>query len=190
MIDPVRLGQLTRAIARLAARPASYDGYCYRVNKPRYGNRRDAFSGEGSRYASGRFNAQRAFLIVYTSCSFEGASWEFTHTARSSGVDLASLLPISTLSGRAQFSQVLDLTNRAARRALGVTLADLRSQDWVNSQDEALTQTIGRLAFDAGFEAILAPSAAGSPNLNILPANILPGSVLEIINENELPPPI
>lgn len=189
MITPARLDQLARAIARVATHPASYDGYCYRVTKPRFGNRRDAFSGVGSLYASGRFNVQGKFVIIYTSCSLEGAMWEYTHTARSSNVDLASLLPISVLSGRVQLSRVLDLTSRAVRRALGVTLADLGSQDWATSPDEALTQALGRLAFEAGFEAILAPSAAGSPNLNILPANVLPGSVLEIINESELPPP-
>lgn len=190
MIDSVRLDQLMRAITRLATRPALFDGYCFRVTKPRFGNRCDAFSGAGSLYASGRFNVQGKFLVVYTSCSFEGANWEYTHTARSSNVDLASLLPISTLSVRVQLSKVLDLTSQRVRRALRITLADLRSQDWVSSPDEALTQAIGRLAFEAGFEAILVPSAAGSPNLNILPANLLPGSVLEIVNESELPPPV
>lgn len=177
-------------MASLAARPATHDGYCYRATKPRFGNARDALSGQGSQYAAGRYHAQGAFLIVYSSGTPEGAIWEFTHTARVSSLYVADLMPITMLSARVRLISVLDLIDPAVRHALGVTAADLQSADWVTSRDEALTQTIGRLAFEAGFEAILVPSDGGSPNLNIMLTNLLPGSTLQIINENELPPPV
>ncbi|HVX21413.1 MAG TPA: RES family NAD+ phosphorylase [Acidimicrobiales bacterium] len=49
---------------------------------------------------------------------------------------------------------VLDLTDAAVRSALGVTETDLVSDDY------AVTQRIAKAAASAGFEGILAPSAA------------------------------
>jgi hypothetical protein len=57
---------------------------------------------------------------------------------------------------------------------------------------EALTQAIGRLAYEANLEGILVPSAAcatGS-NLVLFPANFdPPKSWLRIINKEDLPRP-
>jgi hypothetical protein len=52
-------------------------------------------------------------------------------------------------------------------------------------------QAIGRGAFVAGFEAVLAPSARDRPNgknLIIFPERIRTGSKVEILGKDELPP--
>jgi len=55
---------------------------------------------------------------------------------------------------------------------------------------EAFTQQLGRLARDAGFEAILVPSAVTrGKNLDVFPDRLLPGSSLKIINRSRLPLP-
>jgi hypothetical protein len=54
---------------------------------------------------------------------------------------------------------------------------------------EALTQALGRLAHEFGWEALLVPSAArkGGVNLIVFPDNLAMGSRFEIVNVAELP---
>ena len=54
---------------------------------------------------------------------------------------------------------------------------------------EALTQALGRIGHELGWEAFLVPSAArrGGVNLIIFPANLSRRSSLEIINVGDLP---
>jgi len=172
---------------RLLASAPPFEGTCFRCLSPRYANVRDAISGEGSRYAAGRFHVKGAVLLVYTACSLDLALWEYTHTARSRGFDVANLLPVTLLSLEVKVSRVLDLTDAATRRALKINLPTIRTGPWQVSEDESETQRIGRLASEAGFEAILAPSAGKGNSLNVLAANLLPDSLFRIINEQELP---
>jgi len=148
----------------------------------------DALSGEGSRRASGRFHMKGAFLIAYTGCTLPQAEWEYSNISRNSGITREDSLPLTTLSADVNFTKVLDLTDRAVRRHLNVTKQDLSQSAWGTSPDETLTQAIGRLAYQHGFEAIITPSAGPGNNLNILPQNLLPGSFAHIINEDRLPP--
>jgi RES domain-containing protein len=88
---------------------------------------------------------------------------------------------------------VLDLTNGAVRRALGVSGDRMLKEPWREEQKkgrEAITQAIGRLAFDAEVEGILVPSAAkaGGVNLIVFPGNVdAPKSWLRIVNRTDLP---
>lgn len=76
---------------------------------------------------------------------------------------------------RIRLSRVLDLTNADVRAALDVTEADL------TDEDPALSQLIGETAHHLGYEAILAPSAAGSGQaLAIFMDNRAADSVLEV----------
>ena len=67
------------------------------------------------------------------------------------------------------------------------------SEPWREEQNigrEALTQAIGRLAYDLDIQALLVPSAArrSGSNLIVFPANCdLPRSWLRIVNRDELP---
>ena len=98
-------------------------------------------------------------------------------------------MPMTTLSANVQLGKVLDLTDALVLQSLGVTLTDIRDAPWNNPAGETLTQVIGRLAYEAGFEALLAPSGSGDDNVNLFPANLQTISVLKIINEQDLPPP-
>lgn len=179
--------RLARVLAVLFASAESYSGHCFRFVKPKYGNRLDAFSGEGSRHTSGRFHIKGKFVIVYTSTSLETAEWEYFHTARSAGIDPAFLLPCTAISASVVLSKVLNLADSGIRKSLKITLRELRGGNWSSSSVETLLQALGRLADAAGYEALLVPSAGAGQNLNIFRRNLRLNSVVEIINAGDLP---
>jgi hypothetical protein len=80
------------------------------------------------------------------------------------------------------------------RRILGITRDQLRGEDWRacnRGGEEALTQAIGRLTWDAQWEGLEVPSAADDAGVNLIvfPGNLLPPrSYLLIINRDQLPP--
>jgi RES domain-containing protein len=90
--------------------------------------------------------------------------------------------------------RVLDLTSAKARKTLRVSREKLLTKDWraANADDdEALTQAIGRLAWEAEWEGLVVPSAADpdGTNLIIFPGNLTPPhSYLIIVNRGQLPP--
>jgi RES domain-containing protein len=186
-MDQAQIDRLTRALTRLSGRAEAFSGYCFRCVKPYYSSSLDAFSGAGSQKVSGRFHVKGKFIIVYTSTNLQTAGWEYLNTAVSIGLDTAYLLPYTAVSAEANFSRVLNLTDSRVRKALKVTLAELRTSVWNGTSQETLTQLIGRLAYEAGFEAILAPSAGRGQNLNILRQNLQATSYVKIVNEDQLP---
>lgn len=189
-MDAATLARLDAALQGLAAGSNyAFTGTIYRLVTPLYANSADALSGVGGLHASGRFNFRGAFRISYTGLSLRQAEWEFYNTARNSGFSRADLLPITTLSANATLSKVLDLTRQSIRRQMNVTKAALSKGAWDTPPDDSLTQAIGRLAHKHGFEAIKAPSQRSDSNLNLLPDNYLPGSSVNIIREDCLPPP-
>jgi RES domain-containing protein len=73
------------------------------------------------------------------------------------------------------FSNLLDLTDAAIRRAIGVSKADLVSDDF------SLTQAIGHLAQQLGFEALRVPSVTGlGTNIVIFTENLGAGSAMAV----------
>jgi hypothetical protein len=66
-------------------------------------------------------------------------------------------------------------------------LADWEKRQNIDKQ-EAFTQQLGRLAREAGFEAILVTSAVThGKNLDIFPDRLLAGLSLKVINRHLLP---
>lgn len=122
-------------------------------------------------------------------CSAPTAEWEFFHTARSRGLPKEDLYPITTLVITTNLEGVLKLTNPPILRAIGVSRQELQAAAWQNSSQETLTQAIGRLAYETGFIAILAPSAGRGRNLNVMPDRMTARDVFEIKNVDQLPPP-
>jgi RES domain-containing protein len=93
----------------------------------------------------------------------------------------------------AKLGRVLDLTDSAIRRKIGFTLTELLDEDWEAIQargEEAWTQAIGRGCRQAGFEAILVPSARhrGGRNIVIFPDRLAAGSSLQLLAPGDLPP--
>lgn len=82
-------------------------------------------------------------------------------------------------------NRVCDLTDPKIRDRLGLQADDLVQDDW------SLTQEVATAVRDAGFEAILAPSAAGPHvNLIIFKDRLLPNSRVDYLAEQdtEIPP--
>jgi len=167
---------------------------CYRNVSLQYANRIDIISAQGSINAGGRFNFKGAFDVLYLSCDLHTCLEETTKSLQRPGLEIAMLLPCVVIGIEVKLRRILDLTNDVTRRKLGITKNSLIATDWEKSQNifhqEAFTQQLGRLARDAGFEAILVPSAVmRSKNLDVFPDRLLPGSSLKIINRSRLPLP-
>lgn len=187
MTDHARDARLARSMMRLASRMEAFSGTCFRCVRPRYSSSLAAFSGEGSRNASGRFHVKGRVLIVYTGTELQTAEWEYLNTARSTGIDTAYLLPYTAVSAEVRLSRVLNLCDFRVHRTLNVSLADLRASLWSEAMEETLTQRLGRLAYEQDFEAILTRSAGKGQNLNIFPRKLLSTSSIQVINAQELP---
>jgi RES domain-containing protein len=93
-----------------------------------------------------------------------------------------------------RLTRALDLRRGQVRSALKVSAERLTAEEWWKLQkrgQEAITQALGRLAWHAKWQALIAPSAArpGGTNLIIFPANLEPpGSWLKIHKPDDLPP--
>lgn len=95
-------------------------------------------------------------------------------------------MPRVFVSLRVHVQRILPLTDGHTRAVLRVSHRRLTEEHWQDEQDcgrEALTQAIGRIARDLGFEGLLVPAAQGAgQNLVVFPDRLLPGSRLETIN--------
>jgi hypothetical protein len=83
----------------------------------------------------------------------------------------------SVATVRVRLGRVLDLRDHAVRQALGITVEQLRSAD------VTLTRAIGEAAIAAGYEALVAPSAAGPGHVvAVFLANRAPESILQVVD--------
>ncbi len=103
-------------------------------------------------------------------------------------------LPLVMVAVEVKLKSVLDLTLRIVRRRLELSEALLTRFDWRKSQEkgrEALTQTLGRLAWEHQWEGLIVPSARIKKrnNLVIFSKRLLPGSSMAILNKDKLPEP-
>jgi RES domain-containing protein len=184
--------RLRKALARCATTP--WRGVLYRSTSPRYASKDDIITGAGSKAAGGRWNPRASFSTVYASLEVETAVDEAIQHFRYHGFPISKAMPRVIVSFEAKLKRALDLRDGDARRTLGVSERRMLDEPWREEQRkgrEALTQAIGRLAFEADIQGLLVPSAArkGGANLILFPANLdPPKSWLRIINRSELPP--
>ena len=175
--------RFARAIARIP--PRTWEGVAFRSVSPAYAGARDLLSGEGVRRHGGRWNAAGSFAAVYASLSPETAVAEALAHARHYGIPDAEALPRVLVALDASVAALVDLTEARARRILRVSRRRLRGEPWRRAADagrEALTQAIGRAAFEGGLEGLLVPSAASRTGVNIVvfPERLRPGSRLAV----------
>jgi hypothetical protein len=83
------------------------------------------------------------------------------------------------------------LTRASIRERLGITLDELRSEDWRKVQEEgreSFTQVIGRAVFSIGGEGLRAPSARVTNGVNIVyfPENHRPASSVFVLESEML----
>jgi RES domain-containing protein len=110
------------------------------------------------------------------------------------GFSEETALPRVMVAIRVALQKVLNLTDQRPVRVLGISRRRLIGEDWRarNANGvEALTQAVGRLAWEDEWEGLLVPSSAdaGGVNLIVFAGNLLPPvSYLLIINRDQLPP--
>lgn len=155
----------------------------FRSAAPRHARR--PLSGRGAHIAGGRWNAPGSFPVVYASLDLDTALAETLAFPRSRARPDHAALPRTFVSFHARLGRVLDLTRGRTRQRLGVSLARMVCGDWRDDLEHGrtcLTHHLARAARDAGFEAILVPSAAkpGGVNLVLFPDRLLPGSRLAL----------
>jgi RES domain-containing protein len=184
---------LVQVILSLVPAATTFHGICFRNVSQRFASRQDILSARGSLLTGGRFNFRGAFELLYLSCDVHTCLEETTKALLYDGFIVAKALPRTIIGVEVELQRVLKLTDAAIRRRRGVTAGDLIRTDWQHAQDvlgrEALTQEIGRLARDAGFEALLVPSAAtrSGRNLDIFPDRLASTSYCRVLNADHLP---
>jgi RES domain-containing protein len=118
--------------------------------------RRDPRSGLGARINGGRWNPPESFSTLYLADSVETVAREFLRIARRQGVRPEDFLPRDLYTFEVQLEAVVDLRTPEARRRVGLSDAELRSDD------PRACRAIGEAAHDLDFEGVTAPSATGS----------------------------
>jgi len=165
----------------------------YRSASPRYATRDDLLAGAGSKSAGARWNPPKSFRTVYASLDIETALAEALAHFKHYNLPVAKAMPRVIVALEARLRRVLDLSDGAVRHALSVSQRRLLSEPWREENKrgrEALTQALGRLAYEADLEGLLVPSAARRQgrNLVIFPANLdVPQSWLRLVNKAQLP---
>ncbi len=180
--------RLRKAIRQVSSLDSSWVGAAYRVASVARSNEADLLSGEGSRIWGARWNPPGSFRTVYFSLEHSTAMAEYLAQNRRQGLPDHAAMPAVTAGVNLNLRRVLDLNDRAVRRALRLTRTSMTSGSHDPSPVEQLTQAVGRLAWSEGYEAILVPSAARllSSNIVVFPDKLSPGQILPI-NADKLP---
>jgi RES domain-containing protein len=151
-------------------RAIPWKGAAFRFTDMTYANLQDLFTGEGSRNAGGRWNAKGGFRTLYFSLTPEAALAEALAHHRSQVVPDVEAMPLTLAGFQVSVQRLLDMTDGRIRGLLRVTGKQLRAP-WRPSQhagQEALTQALGRLAREAGFQGLLVPSAVQRLGQNLV----------------------
>jgi RES domain-containing protein len=106
-----------------------------------------------------RFNPKNEFGVLYLAISKRCCSLERLRQFRG---DERGLAPLIVGEFKVNIARCLDLTSTTFLKKLGITTQELLSEDF------ALPQSVAREARSAGFEAIIAPSAASEECQNLV----------------------
>jgi RES domain-containing protein len=183
--------RLARALAAHPTLPRPWSGVVFRSASPAYAGSRDLLSGEGVRRYGGRWNPPGSLAAVYASTTPETALAEALAQFRRYGIPDREAMPRVLTALEARLSRLLDLTDGSVRRLLRVSRRRMAGEPWRALQErgrEAVTQAIGRAAFEAGVEGLLTPSAAARKGVNLVvfPEALRPGSSLAVA-QKEVP---
>ena len=164
-------GAFIRNLNQLSSLPLHpFDGPAYRVVLKR--RQHNIISTEGNRFFPGRYHLLNETGVLYTSLNEETAIQE---------VKRHMPLPEwqeELVSGeiRLHLSRVLDLTDKAIQKQLGL------KEESLISADLGLTQALGFSAKRAGIQGLIVPSATGSgKNLIVFEDNFGEGCSLKVL---------
>lgn len=174
--------QIFARLQRWFPNAVSFQWHVFRMINPAFSTEADILSGEGGLRADGRWNVKARFRCSYASLKIETAMREALISTRRKGLPDERALPRILVSLSLDAQKVLDLTNGKTRQRCQIGRDRMIEEEWwIENQNgkEARTQAVGRAAKNAGFEAILSPSAADKPhgvNVMIFTENLLSGS--------------
>jgi RES domain-containing protein len=188
--DSVRL---RAQLKKLLPRAIRWAGVTYRSVSTEYATSSDILTGIGSQMSGGRWNPLGSFPTVYLSLEPETSFAETLSHVRYYGLQPQDALPRTFVAVDVKLHRVLDLTNQENLKTLMVTRRSLLAVDWRTYQDageEAITQAIGRIARELGFEGLLVPSAttAKGTNLVLYPGSLSAKSEVTLLNADRLKP--
>lgn len=183
---------LRKGMLRCGRHIERFEMTIYRAVGYRYANQSDILTGTGARLHGARWNPPHAFRAVYGSLNPFAALAETGAIQSRFGIPFSQRTPLVMVAVGATLKRVLNLNDGQVRRRLGVSRERMLAAEWERSQrngQEALTQAIGRLAFEWGLEGLLVPSVQlkKEVNLVIFPENLDSKSALRIVNREALP---
>lgn len=192
MLHPDR----TKLTARLKGLGTSLDtnfsGDLFRFINPAYSKAGDIVNGAGALHANGRWNLKGTARLSYTALMPQTALAEALAHVDYYGLPRSKALPRVLVALSIKVQRVLDLRNGHVRKALILSEDTIRKLDWrAENQNghEAITQSWGHAFANAGFEAVIVPSAADANGSNVLifPENLQAGSRFEVLDEVKWP---
>jgi RES domain-containing protein len=192
-MEPYKKAQTLKELFQsITARTAGWNGTAFRAVGIEYANKRDLISGEGTKRNGSRWTPPGSFATVHVSLDVKTAMAESLGTQQLYGIALTARFPLTIVAIDVRLNRLIDLADVRVLVDLGLTRQKLLRCRWRQSMDkgrEALTQALGRVAFEAGLEGLFVPSAQtrkGS-NLIVFPDNLQKGSTLAIQNAEKLP---
>jgi RES domain-containing protein len=152
-------------------KPAALNKACYRAVYKQFG---DPLSTAGNEKASGRWHIKGQFNALYLSEDKNVCIEELKRRIDDISL-IRELFDIYQVNISA--SNILDLSSPENLKILGINREDLTGGSVVKPEEVAVPNALAEAAFRAGFEGLIAGSAAGSGNnVVIFPKNLLAGS--------------
>ncbi len=180
---------------RFLSDPALYTPWSGRVLRqtlPRWLSTPYRITGAGALLKGARWNVKGLMPAVYGSTDPDTLHEEGVYKARRFGWTDDDFKPKLTLSMQWRLQEVLDLTSPEILDVLGIQQTDIVGCDWEQEQlngREAITQAIGRAAFEKLAEGLVVPSARRPGGVNVVyyPAHRREGTIIETLDRETLP---
>jgi len=186
--------RLTELFPSIRAKAIAWEGVAFRAVGTDYGQPAATCSPEKvPNVTAAGGTPPDSFATVHASLDTTTAVAEALGTRRHYAIGVESRLPLTLVAIDVRLEGLIDLTDELVLAHLELTRRKLSRCRWresMNKAREALTQTIGRIAFEQGLEGLLVPSAQVRQrrNLIVFPANLQRHSLVTIQNAHKLPP--
>lgn len=190
-VDPPDVLVLFDAIASLLSDAKGFDGVIVRSVSMEFAQEDQFFSGTGAAKAGGRWN-RVGLHATYASLDVMTATKEAYQMILKFGFSMTAISPRVMAGASVNLGKVLELTDSTVLDAIGFSLEDLTDEDWRSIQsggEESWTQAIGRGSAQAGFEALIVPSAQNEDGRNIVifPQRLAKTSEIRVLGADQLP---
>lgn len=182
---------LRRRMAPLLETELPLEGVVFRSVGLRYATGEDFLGGHGASLYGGRWNPP-GLRAVYASGSPITAVKEAYQSFLHYGFQPQTLKARVLVALRFHLHRVLDLQSAEVLMQLRVGPAALVAEGWqeaIGKGEAVLTQDLGQLACELGWEALCVPSAQDPEgwNLVLFPQTLLPESWVEVVDKESLP---